>query len=440
MSTIKREFAKYAALNILGQLAYACYTVADTFLVAARVGADGLAALNLAFPVFCFVSGTGLMVGVGGGTRYAIAKGRGEDDQANRIFTNAVCLALGCSALYVLLGLLCSVPLSRLLGADDSLLELTNTYLRTLLLFAPAFLANHLLQSFFRNDARPSLAMAALITASVCNIALAYVFIFRLGLGIFGSILAAGLAPVIGVLVMIPALVLKKNRFHLIRALPDVRELRAILATGFSPFLTEATSGVVMFVFNSIILRLAGNVGVAAFSVVSVISLAVTAIYTGLSQGEQPVLSRSFGAGERAEVKSALRYAMVTMLALSAVIYGVLYLGAEPIVTAFNSEGDAALQAYAVDGVRRYFLACPFLGFNIVLATCFISTERERAARTISLLRGVIVLLPMAFILSACFGMTGVWLAYPATEVLTALAGVLLFRLLKSKERDILNG
>ena len=439
MRNIRREFAKYAALNILGQLAYACYTVTDTFLVAARVGADGLAALNLAFPIFCFVSGTGLMIGVGGGTRYAIARGRGENDAANRISTNAAWLALGFSALYVLLGLLFSVPLSRLLGADDSLLGLTNTYLRTLLLFAPAFLTNHVLQSFFRNDGRPSLAMAALITASVCNIVLAYVFIFRLGLGIFGSILAAGLAPVIGILVMTPALILKKNQFRLIRTLPDANGMRVILATGVSPFLTEATSGVVMFVFNYIILRLAGNIGVAAFSVVSVISLAVTAIYTGLSQGEQPVVSRSFGAGERESIKAALRDAMATMLALSAVIYGMLYLGAEPIVTAFNSEGDATLQAYAAAGIRRYFLACPFLGFNIVLATYFISTERERAAQAISLLRGLIVLLPMAFFLSAQFGMTGVWLAYPTTEVVVALMGVVLFRLLKSKKGDILN-
>lgn len=434
MGGIRREFAKYAALNILGQMAYACYTVADTFLVAARVGADGLAALNLAFPVFCFVSGTGLMIGVGGGTRYAIARGRGEEYAANRVFTNAIYLALGFSTLYVLAGLLFSVPLARLLGADDALLGLTNTYLRTLLLFAPAFIANHLLQSFFRNDAQPSLAMAALITASVCNIVMAYVFIFAFGWGIFGSILAAGLAPVIGILVMAPALILEKNRFRPVRALPDAASMRRILATGVSPFLTEATSGVVMFVFNFIILRLAGNVGVAAFSVVSVLSLAVTAIYTGLSQGEQPVLSRCFGAGERASVSAALRDATVTMLALSAVIYAALSLGAEPIVSAFNSTGDAALQAYAVSGVRRYFLACPFLGWNIVLATYFISTERTRAAQTISLLRGLIVLIPMAFALSAVFGMTGVWLAYPATEALVALTGIVLFRLLKPKK------
>ena len=436
---IRAEFAKYVSLNILGQAAYACYTVADTFLVAARVGADGLTALNLAFPMFCFVSGTGLMIGIGGGTRYAIARGRGEDAAANRAFTDAVCLAAGFSLLYVLLGLFGSVPLSRLLGADDALLGLTNTYLRTLLLFAPAFLTNHLLQCFVRNDGRPSLSMAALITGSAANIALAYVFIFRFGWGIFGSILAAGLAPVIGILVMSPYLLRGMNRFHLLRTRPEASGLLAVLATGVSPFLTEATSGIVMFVFNYIILRLAGNTGVAAFSVVSVISLAVVALYTGLSQGIQPLLSRSYGMGNEGDTLSILCGALATMALLSAAIYSVLFYGADAIVSAFNSEGNAALQTYAVAGIRRYFLACPFIGLNIVLATYFISTERAGAAQTISLLRGLFVLIPMAFALSALGGMTGVWFAYPATEAVVTTVGVVLFRLLKSRERDILS-
>ena len=424
---------------MLGQAAYACYTVADTFLVAARVGADGLTALNLAFPMFCFVSGTGLMIGIGGGTRYAIARGRGEDAAANRAFTDAVCLAAGFSLLYVLLGLFGSVPLSRLLGADDALLGLTNTYLRTLLLFAPAFLTNHLLQCFVRNDGRPSLSMAALITGSAANIALAYVFIFRFGWGIFGSILAAGLAPVIGILVMSPYLLRGMNRFHLLRTPPEAAGLRAVLSTGMSPFLTEATSGIVMFVFNYLILRLAGNTGVAAFSVVSVISLAVVALYTGLSQGIQPLLSRSYGMGNEGDTLSILCGALATMALLSAAIYSVLFYGADAIVSAFNSEGNAALQTYAVAGIRRYFLACPFIGLNIVLATYFISTERAGAAQTISLLRGLFVLIPMAFALSALGGMTGVWFAYPATEAVVTTVGVVLFRLLKSRERDILS-
>lgn len=438
MKDIWKDFARYVSLNILGQAAYACYTVADTFLVAAKVGANGLAALNLAFPMFCFVSGTGLMIGIGGGTGYAIARGRGEDEEANRAFTNAAILAMAFSLLYVLTGLLGSAPLARLLGADDELLGLTNTYLRTLLLFAPAFLANHLLQCFVRNDGKPSLSMAALIAGSVSNIALAYVFIFRFGWGIFGSILAAGLAPVIGIVVMLPHLLRGKCRFRLVRTRPSAKGLGAILATGVSPFLTEATSGVVMFVFNYIILRLSGNIGVAAFSVISVLSLAVVALYTGLSQGIQPILSRSYGMGNRADVETTLRCAVVTAALLSAALYAVLFFGAEPIAASFNSEGNPTLQAYAVAGIRRYFLACPFIGLNIVLATYFISTERPKPAQAISLLRGLLVLVPMAFLLSGLWGLTGVWYACPATEIVVALAGVVLFQLLKSGERDIL--
>ena len=425
---ILRDFVRYVSLNILGQAAYACYTMADTFLVSASLGADGLTALNLAFPVFCLISGTGLMLGIGGGTRYAILTSRGEREAADRSFTGAVCLAAACALVCVLLGAFCSVPIARHLGSDDAILPLTNVYLRTLLLFAPAFLANHLLQSFVRNDGAPALAMAALIAASVSDVALACLFIFRFGMGILGAVLAAGLAPVVGVAVMSPYLIRRKNRFHLTRQLPRAAELRAILATGVPSFLTEASSGVVMFVFNFLLLRLAGNVAVAAFSVITVISLAVIAVYTGLSQGIQPILSRSCGAGEDGEVRAILRYALVTVLLLSAVICSVLFFGTEQVVAVFNSEGNEALRAIAVPGMRIYFTACPFIGFNIVLATYFLSTERPAPAQAVALSRGLLVLVPMALLLARTLGVTGVWCSYPATECVVALLALALLR------------
>jgi len=426
---VRRDFAKYVSLNILAQAAYSLYTLADTFLVSARLGADGLAALNLAFPVFCLINGTGLMLGVGGGARCATAQSRGEAAAADRSFTGAALLTAVFSLLYGSAGLFFSAPVARALGADDALLSMTVAYLRTLLLFAPAFLTNHLLQCFVRNDGCPALSAAAMVCGSVSDIALAYVFIFYLDLGIFGSALAAGLAPVIGVAVTASHLLRGRNRFHLVRALPSFGELRAILSTGMSPFLTEAASGVVLFVFNAILLRLAGNVGVAAFSVVTVVSLVVVAIYTGLSQGVQPLLSRSHGTRDAEAVRAVLRRAAITVSALSAAIYAAVALGAERIVSAFNSGGDALLRAYAVSGMRLYFTACPFLGFNILLATFFLSTERPRPAQAISLLRGLIVPVPMARLLSALLGMTGVWCAYPATEAVVAALGAAYFLL-----------
>ena len=100
-----KVFLKYVSLNILGQMAFSCYTLADTFFVSASLEANGLTALNLAFPVFCLINGTGLMIGMGGGTRYSILKSRGEDDQANRVFTNAVYLVAAFAALFVIAGL-----------------------------------------------------------------------------------------------------------------------------------------------------------------------------------------------------------------------------------------------------------------------------------------------------------------------------------------------
>ena len=306
-----------------------------------------------------------------------------------------------------------------------------------MLLFAPAFLANNLLQCFVRNDGTPSLSMEAMIVGSLSNVVLDYVFIFPLRMGIFGAIFATGLAPVISLAVLSPYFIRKKNQFHFANSAPRGRTLCEVLSCGVPPFLTEATSGIVMFLFNFIILRLAGNVGVAAFGVITVISLVVVAIYTGLSQGIQPIISRSHGAGNRADGKAILKYAMVTMLFLSAMIYLVIYFGASELVHIFNSERNALLQTYATTGLKLYFTACPFIGFNIVLSTYFISTEKPVPAQIISLSRGFLVLVPMAFLLAALLKMTGVWCAYPATECIVALIGAMLYIKWEKKARTL---
>lgn len=435
-TSIFKVFLKYVSLNILGQMAYSCYTLADTFFVSADLGADGLTALNLAFPVFCLINGTGLMIGMGGGTRYSILKSRGEVDETNRVFTNAVYLTAAFAALFVIAGAFFSGTIVHLLGADDSVFAMTNTYLRVMLLFAPAFLSNNLLQCFVRNDGSPSLSMAAMISGSLSNVILDYLFIFPLHMGIFGAIFATGLAPVISLAVLSPYIIRRKNQFHVTRSAPHGKRLCGILSCGVPPFLTEATSGIVMFLFNFILLRLAGNVGVAAFGVITVLSLVVVAIYTGLAQGIQPILSRSFGAGSRAGEKIILKYAMLSVLLLSAVIYSVIFFDASRLAAVFNSEGNPALQSLAVAGLKLYFTACPFIGFNIVLSTYFTSTDRSAPAQVISLSRGFFVLVPMAFLLSALLNVTGVWCAYPAAECVVAGMGIVLYMRNEKRKRS----
>ncbi|MCI8589916.1 MAG: MATE family efflux transporter [Clostridiales bacterium] len=425
--TIRRLFLKYISLNIMGQLAYSCYTLADTFFIASDLGADGLAALNLAFPIFCFINGTGLMIGMGGATKYAILKSKGEYSKSNRFFTQALFLVFLFSALFVIIGIFGAGVLVELLGADLTIFQMTKTYVQVLLLFSPAFLMNSLLQCFIRNDGAPSLAMAAMIGGSLSNIILDYLFIFPMHMGILGAILATGLAPVISILILLPYFFRAKNHFHLAKCLPDKKEILAVTANGFPSFLVEASSGIVMIIFNFIILRLAGNTGVAAYGVVAAISLVVVAIYTGLSQGLQPLFSRFYGLSDIMVVQALWRYALAAMLVLSCVIELIVFYGASFIAAAFNHEQNILLQQMAEDGLKLYFTACPFVGFNMVLSTYFTSVERPMLAHFISWMRGFLLIIPTTFMLAAIMNVNGVYIAYPVTEFIVASIGTLFY-------------
>ena len=430
-----REFLKYSSLNVLGMIALSCYILADTFFVSKALGADGLAALNLAIPVYSFINGSGLMIGMGGGIKYSIAKSQGAAQRADQTFTNSAVLTAVIAACFFLTGLLASGPLALLLGADGTVYEMTRTYLQVILLFAPMFMTNNLLLCFIRNDGAPQLSMAAMITGSLSNVVLDYVFMFPFGMGIFGAVLATGMAPVISILVLSPYLFRRKNQFHLRKCRISGKLALGIFSSGLPSLITEVSSGIVMIVFNTIILGIAGNIGVAAYGVIANLSLVVMSIYTGISQGIQPLLSSGYGTGNRKKTQSVLRYALVSALLISVLVYASVFFGAEPIAAVFNSEQNATLQSIAVTGLKIYFTACVFAGFNIILSVYFTSTENALPAHIISILRGFVVIIPMAFLLSAAAELTGVWAAFPATELIVSLIGAgLFFRIGKRTE------
>ena len=422
-----REFARYTSLNVLGMIALSCYILADTFFVSLGLGADGLTALNLAIPVYSFIHGSGLMIGMGGGTRYSILKSQGNHQEADRVFTNVLYLAAVLAALFVAAGLLFAGDLVRLFGGTGAVFTMCRTYLRVILLFAPAFLMNNVLLCFVRNDGAPQLAMAAMIGGSLSNVVLDWVFIFPCGMGIFGAVFATGLAPIISMGILSPHFFRKKNQFRPVPCKPQLRRTARILSSGVPSLVTEVSSGIVIIAFNGLIMGLEGNTGVAAYGVIANLSLVVIAIYTGIAQGIQPILSHSYGTGDRAGLTIILRCAMMTQVVVSLLIYGIVAAFAPQIAAVFNSEGSASLQAIAEQGLRLYFIACPFAGCNVVLSMYFTSTERPLPAHIISLLRGFFLILPLAFLLAWLGQMAGIWLAFPLTEFLVAALAASLY-------------
>lgn len=428
-----QDFIRYSFFSIMGMIAISCYILADTFFVAQGLGTNGLAALNLAIPTYDFIHGTGLMLGMGGATRFSILKSQNNQKGADTIFTNTVYLGIFFSIIFMLGGLFFSGSLARLLGANQNTFEMTNTYLRVMMLFSPAFIFNDIILCFVRNDGNPRLSMIATVCGSLFNVVFDYIFIFPCNMGMLGAVLATGFSPVVGLTIMSPHWLGKKRGFHFRKLVPDADSIRTNISLGFPSLLSQISAAIVMIIFNMLILGLEGNTGVAAYGVIANISLVVLSFYTGIAQGIQPLVSHSYGRKKMDGIRQFLRYAMISMVILSAVMYLILFVFADPIASAFNSEHNAKLQEIAITGLKLYFTSLVFAGFNIILSMYFTSVEKALPAQIISLLRGLILIIPIAFLFANLWDMTGVWMSFPATELVTAVVGAVLYFIYKNR-------
>ncbi len=422
-------FARYCTLSVLAMFGASCYVLADTYFVSKGMGLHGLTALNLSIPAFGFIQGLGLLIGVGGAIKYTIFRSHGETEKMDQMYSQSMLICFAASLVFFLLGLTAAKPLAVLLGADGEVLEMTTTYLRVLLLFAPAMVVSHALQCFLRNDGAPFLVTVALLVSNFANIVLDYVFIFPMQMGIFGAIFATGLSPVIAISIMLVHF--RKNRgtlrFRWVRVNRNM--LWEALGLGVPSLIAQVSSGVVILVFNMLILGLEGNTGVAAYGVVANLAIVVLCVLNGVAQGVQPLLTQCYGNGDTGGLRRMLTYSCATVVVFSGLVYFAAYTGAQPLAAIFNEENSAAMEALAVHGIRLYFLYTLPAGINLVLSTYFTSIEKTRPAQWLSLLRGFLLILPLAYLLAELGGMTGVWLACPITEaVVMALGGWVYFK------------
>ena len=415
------EFRRYAAPGVLGMIGISCYILADTFFVAKGTGSLGLAALNIAIPAYNLMNGLGLMVGVGGATHYSLCRAQGDAAEADRTFTHTLLLGLCIALVFVLTGTFGVVPLSRLLGANAETLDMTAVYLRLLLCFAPFFVTNNIMIAFVRNDGEPGRAMAGMIAGSLFNIVFDWVFIFPCGLGMFGAALATGASPLVSLLVLSGHLRRPSRGFHLRRERLRPRLLPRICAPGLSSLVSELASGITLLLINLVLLRIAGNTTVAAYGVIANLALVESAIFTGLSTGVQPLISRSAEADRR----RLLHWTVTTALVISALMYVLVFVFASPITAVFNSEHDPALAACAVPGLRIYFAGFLAACINILAAAYFSAAGQASRGFIISLVRSIIAIPPVLFALSALLGVTGVWLTFPAVEALACVLSLL---------------
>lgn len=423
MNKIVKEFSKYVSSNIIGMIGVSFYILIDTFFIAKALGSIGLAALNFGIPAFSILHGTGLMLGVGGATRFSISKGE-NNKKGNIAFVNALILGAFFAVIFVVIGLFFAEPLARFLGADDMAVSLTKTYTATILTFAPFSILNNITAAFVRNDNSPRLAMTAMLLSSLSNIMLDYVLLFIFPLGIFGAAFSTGFSSIVSLLVLSIHFIRKKNNFKIEKCKVHFSYFKDIISLGVSSFVTELASAVSLATFNVAILKIEGNVGVAAYGIIANIALVVNAIFVGIAQGVQPLASRFFGQNQKDMLKSVLRCALVLTVSVSVLMYAIVVIFANPIIDVFNSEGDNLLAIIANYGMKIYFVGFFFAGINIIACSFLSATENYKKAMVISILRSCVLIVPIVLIFGILFKMTGIWLAFGVSELIVSIISI----------------
>lgn len=419
-----QKFIRYVSLNIVGMLGMSCYIIVDTFFISVAAGADGIAALNLALPVFNLIFAIGAMLGIGGATRFSILRAQ-QDERAEEYFSNAVLWAIFLGLIFTVIGILCPEQVIRLMGGDAHLVEVGRSYNRIILMFGPFFMLNAVFSGFVRNDGDPTLAMVATLVGSLANVLFDYVFMFSMGMGLIGAALATAASPVISILICSGHFFKKNNTLKFLKALPSYKTLIHSCTLGTSSFIGEFASGVTTTVFNYLIIGLVGNIGVSAYGVIANYAIVATAVFNGLAQGAQPLISDAYGRGHKKEQNRYLGLGVGTALGFSVLIYAVSYAFTEPLVSLFNSEGNEILAAYSAEGMRLYVIGFFFAGVNIFICSYLSAIAKARTAFVTSILRGVVAIVAFSVLLSSMLGMKGVWLAFPAAEFVTLLFAII---------------
>ncbi|MCL2874538.1 MAG: MATE family efflux transporter [Defluviitaleaceae bacterium] len=425
---VGKTFAKYVSLNIIGMISASALVFIDAIFISIALGAYGLTSISLTAPIFSLVFGLGLMLGEGGGSKYAANIAAEKEEKANAFFTISIRTCFIIAVPLVIAGLFFSEQISMLLGAEGHIVPMVAGYTKVFLTFSPVVMLYYALESFVRNDGTPGIAMISSVILYTVNILLDYVFIIHMGLGMLGS----GLATVVAAVFALGYLLYhwrKKAHFHFTVVFVAAKKARAIFAVGAPSFVGNVLTGLNILVFNWLFLRHLGNIGVAAFGIVSTLSIVVFAVFSGIAQGMQPMASHYYGKKDRKNLNIVLRYSIATSIAIACLFIAIVFLFTQPIISILNQEQDISLAAQlaslAESGVRIYFTAFFFAGITLVSTYFLAAAGAPKRALALSILQngGII---PFVFLAAFFGGVNGIWASYPIFEMLLVLITFLL--------------
>lgn len=413
-----KKFCRFVIPSIISMWIFALYTMVDGIFVARGVGEYALAAVNLSMPYTIFIFSLGLMMATGTSTLIAIFMGEGKEEEARNTFNQNLVILIAAGLIVSLLTWFNLERIAYFLGAAPETIEYVKGYLGWISVFAVFFIVSYNMEIFVKTDGCPPLQMAGVMTSAVTNIVLDYLFVMKLHMGVEGAAIATGIAQVVSTTLFLLYFRFRSKRLYFCKFKWNLKLYRRIIPLGLSDSITEMSGGLVIFLFNHMILSVIGNKGIVSYTVISYMNTLALNSMAGISQGAQPLVSFQYGAGEQKKYRQLFRYSIISAC-ISAVVFLFIAEGMpQAVVGLFLGNADQELSAYTVNALRMYGFSFAIVGFNVVTAGFFTAIERPIYSVVISSARSFVLLSACLVVMTALIGENGIWLSTVASETL----------------------
>jgi len=423
---IPRLMLKYFIPAFIGIFLNALYNIVDRIFIGQGVGSMALSGVSVTFPIMLIVMGFGMLIGIGAGVLVSINLGKHDMKKAESVLGSSFLLMILVSILITVIGFAIKGPLLHSFGATEETIHYANDYINIILAGTVFQVVGFSLNNIIRAEGNAKIAMYSMIISAGTNIILNPIFIFGLGMGVKGSAYATVISMILlSIWVLIhfrSSRSVVKLKYKNIRF--DWKILLEIIAIGMAPFFMQIANSFVQGLLNTKLIAFGGDLAVGAMGIVnSVLTLIVMAI-VAINMATQPIISFNYGAKTYSRVKETLRLAIISATIISIIAFIGVETLPDSIVRLFNSK-DAGLLAYGRDGLRLALLALPIVGFQVVTGNFFQSMGNAKIAVALTLLRQVIILIPLIFILPKYYGLKGIWIAMPISDFLSAFIVVI---------------
>ena len=431
---VPKAYIKLALPVMLSSVLMLVYNMADTYFIAATGNTDIVAAVSLCAPVFTFLIAIGDILGLGGSSFISRLLGSKKNDDARRISVFCLCGSIVLGLIITLILMIAKNPILKLLGADPHTIGFASDYYTWIALGASVIIFSLVPTNLLRTEGLASLAMVGSMIGSIVNIILDPIFISALGMGAAGAAIATVIGNICADIYYIYVIVCRSKCLSI-----DPRgftissaETREVLRIGLPSSITNIMQSLGVILLNNFLLPY-GNDKIAAFGIVSKITMIVVMIMVAFSFGGQPLYGYLYGASNKDRFRKVMKFAYMLVCGLGLVLSCVLFLLAPVFVRFFIQ--DASFVELASSMLRTILFGMPFIGFTMVTTCIFQSTGKASGALALSAGRQGYIYACALFVLSALFGYSGVIAAQPAADI---LCSVLAFVLLKVMLKDFI--